>query len=426
MIRYVSVFALGTEPLRGCFTNIKKQGYITRIEFPGVNETELLFLEKLFDVSITVFELREDSSSTVLWISGKRGKLNMNLHRNHFSYIRDVEGFPRDFQCEKYHAQFTLASSCRRHNCDVREVTSFTFPGGAFTTPKCIWEEVSEELGIEATQCLRILPYRATYDIESLLTKDNLPNPTNTTTYENKHTLLSVSVCANVPGYDRPRCFVVQDSAENCIRHFGEYLESISQKAKQLNQKRYATLLKRFSHVVAECEKKEKKYENTNLSNSKHYARRTIYSYLEQRVKDYIAVLPVFWFNSQCYDLNVKKPHLMRILTETPDETDVGQINVVVKKQDSMTYIQTFSLHFLDTTNFFPPGYIYEAYLKAHGASLDKGFLPYEWMDDIHKLNHNALPSQDTFFSRLTGKSISDEVYATLKENWHCVGMTFV
>ena len=244
-------------------------------------------------------------------------------------------------------AQFTRASSCRRHSCDVKNVTRFTFPGGAFTAPKCIWDEVTEELGIEVPQHLRILPYRATYDIESLLTKDNLPNPTNTTIYENRHTLLSVSVCSNVPGFDKAHCFVVETSPEDCIRRYVDYLEGISHKAQQLNQKRYASLLQRISRVVAEREKKEKQYEDAPLSNPKHYARRANCSDLEQRIEDYIAILPVFGFNSQRYDLNVIKPHLMRVLTEIPDETDedaVGQINFVVKRQDSMTCIQTTSL----------------------------------------------------------------------------------
>ena len=104
----------------------------------------------------------------------------------------------------------------------------------------------------------------------------------------------------------------------------------------------------------------------------------------------------------------------------------VGQINFVVKKQDSMTCIQTATLRFLDTTNFIPPGYTYEAYLKAHGASLAKGFFPYEWMDDIEKLNHKALPNQEAFFSRLTNKTISDKDYASLKETWDRLQMKSV
>ena len=54
----------------------------------------------------------------------------------------------------------------------------------------------------------------------------------------------------------------------------------------------------------------------------KHYARRANCSDIQERIRSYIAILPVFGFNSQCYNLNVIKPHLMRILTETPDQDD--------------------------------------------------------------------------------------------------------
>ena len=411
----------------------KEAKNITQVEFPGIDETELLFLEKLFDVTITVFELREDKSSTVLWNSGKQqaanGRLNLNLFANHFSYIRNIEAFARDFQCSKCNAQFTRASSCRRHSCVVSEVTRFTFPGGAFAAPRCIWDEVSQDLGVDVPQHLRILPYRATFDIESLLTKENLPADTNTTSYENRHTLLSVSVCSNVPGFSKPLCFVVEDSALECIRRFVFYLENISERAEKLNLNRYSKFLDRVARVVAHREKRESKFEDATLSNPKHYARRANCSDIQERIRSYIAILPVFGFNSQRYDLNVIKPHLMRILTETPDQDDdetVGQINFVVKKQDSMTCIQTATLRFLDTTNFIPPGYTYEAYLKAHGASLAKGFFPYEWMDDIEKLNHKALPNQEAFFSRLSNKTISDKDYASLKETWDRLQMKSV
>ena len=406
---------------------------ITHVEFPGVDEAELLCMENLFNVAITVFELCEDRSSVVLWNSGKRnavnGRLNLNLFANHFSYIRNVGAFARDFRCGKCDAQFTRASSCRRHSCDVTEVTNFTFPGGAFSAPRCIWDEVSEELGYAVPHHLRITPYRATYDIESLLTRVDLPAPTETTSYENRHTLLSVSVCSNVPGYKTPICFVVATSAEECVRRFVAYLENISEKAEQLNLKRYDSLLHQVERSVEHREKKEEKFQEAKLSNPKHYARRANCSNLEQRMRDYLAILPVFGFNSQRYDLNVIKPHLMKILTEEIDVDDdeaVGQINFVVKKQDSMTCIQTASIRFLDTTNFIPPGYTYEAYLKAHGASLAKGFFPYEWMDDISKLNYTALPSQASFYSQLTGKGISDEDYESVKDTWKRLGMTTV
>ena len=53
---------------------------------------------------------------------------------------------------------------------------------------------------------------------------------------------MSVSVCANVPGYDQPKCFVSSGSAKEMIKQFIEYLVEISQES-------YALLLVRFSDV---------------------------------------------------------------------------------------------------------------------------------------------------------------------------------
>ena len=59
------------------------------------------------------------------------------------------------------------------------------------------------------------MPYRATYDIESLLVKDDLPSDTGTLTFKNRHRLLSVSVCSNVPGFTDPVCFVIDDETSD-------------------------------------------------------------------------------------------------------------------------------------------------------------------------------------------------------------------
>ena len=83
-----------------------------------------------------------------------------------------------------------------------------------------------------------------------------------------------------------------------------------------------------------------------------------------------------------------------------------------------MTYIQTETLRFLDACNFISPGFSYEAYLTAHGASLSKGFFPYEWMDSIDKLNEHSLPPKEAFYSQLTGKDISHEDYETVTQGW--------
>ena len=67
-----SVRGLGIEQLSVCFASTQKQKTLHRSNFQASMKRNFCFLEKLFDVTITVFELREDKSSTVLWNSGKQ------------------------------------------------------------------------------------------------------------------------------------------------------------------------------------------------------------------------------------------------------------------------------------------------------------------------------------------------------------------
>jgi hypothetical protein len=52
-----------------------------------------------------------------------------------------------------------------------------------------------------------------------------------------------------------------------------------------------------------------------------------------------------------------------------------------------------------------------------------KGMYPYEWMDDISKMNHVGLPPKETFYSKLSQTSISDKDYThcqTVYEKLKC------
>ena len=42
---------------------------------------------------------------------------------------------------------------------------------------------------------------------------------------------------------------------------------------------------------------------------------------------------------------------------------------------------------------------------------LRKGVYPYDYVDGMKMLNETSLPPKDTFYSKLTGESITDEDY---------------
>ena len=59
-------------------------------QFRGVTTAQLVMIEKLFKVSIVVFELTSQGSSNVLWSSRSKylTKLHLNLYEKHFSLIK--------------------------------------------------------------------------------------------------------------------------------------------------------------------------------------------------------------------------------------------------------------------------------------------------------------------------------------------------
>ena len=84
----------------------------------------------------------------------------------------------------------------------------------------------------------------------------------------------------------------------------------------------------------------------------------------------------------------------------------------------------TNQLRFLDIKNDMAPGVSYEKYLKACGCSVQKGHFPYEYIDDLRKLEEHSLPPLVAFFSRLKNDGISDTDYALCQEAWRSDRMT--
>ena len=81
--------------------------------------------------------------------------------------------------------------------------------------------------------------------------------------------------------------------------------------------------------------------------------------------------------------------------------------------------LSTDQLKFVDICNYLAPGVSYDKYLKAYGCELQKGHFPYEYMDDLQKLEDRVLPPQSAFFSQLKNEGISDADYARCQAVWH-------
>jgi G:T-mismatch repair DNA endonuclease (very short patch repair protein) len=249
---------------------------------------------------------------------------------------------------------------------------------------------------------LQFYDYRAVYDIETFL-DSNITDLKNTEKIEwkQKHVLLSVSVCSNIPGYENPRCFVSRGSALDVVKRMVNYLHKISDAACVLMTNKLNPYIQELDTRLQDVnDSKEGKFEANKLES------------LQNRLDTYLNRLPVIGFNSGNYDLNVLKPHLVSYLQE------IDTISAPIKRNNNWMSLSTERLQFLDICNYLAPGYSYEKYIKAYGASLQKSFFPYDWMDSLEKLNYPELPPQDAFTNKLKATDISNEDYEKCKSIW--------
>ena len=65
---------------------------------------------------------------------------------------------------------------------------------------------------------------------------------------------LSVSVCANVPDYDEPKCFVSSGNRREMLKQFIDYLVEISQESYALLLDRFSGVFDQINHRIANSE----------------------------------------------------------------------------------------------------------------------------------------------------------------------------
>ena len=374
--------------------------------------SELVMLEKLFKVSITVFELSPERVGNVVWCSESKysTKLRLNVYKKHFSLIKHLNIYAQAYDCIHCSASYTRLCNLKRHTCQSSE-KRLVFPKKCYRPPETIFDILENDADICVETERRFYPYRIAYDIETYMSKDDLPSNTAKMSFTAKHKLLSIAVCSNVPGYTSPRCFITQGNETELIRAFVDYISTISESAFIILTEKFRDIVRQLDEFVEERESVEQTYADENFSHPRVYGSRAPFK-LKERFLVYLHSIPVVGFNSQSYDLNVMKGPLLQYLYQT------GNINYTIKRENKLQCIQTGEFKFVDIINFISPGFSYNMYLKAFGCSQEKGFFPYEYIDDISKLNDTTLPPHSAFYSTVKNSNISTEEYAYCQLVW--------
>ena len=386
-------------------------------DFAGVTIDDLSKIEATFGVNVVVYKLDEITDGTTVGELVRRSlcqftdTMTLNLYETHFSYIRDINMYCHSYRCSRCgESLWKYPSLLKKHELTCEGGIRRVYKGGVYRPPASIFERLDDE-GIIVSPVLRYFPYRATFDFECYFTGDNLPANSDKLQWSARHVPLSVSVASNVPGYEPALCFVTDGDADKLVGCMMTRLNTISDAA-------FASLLPLYADVLADLDARKYAWEEDIKEAEEEEVeggRNNPYKTLIGQLQVWLHQLPVVGFNSGRYDLNAIKKFFVPLL--------IHNNAAVIKRHNTYMCLSTDKLKFVDICNYLAPGVSYDKYLKAYGCELQKGHFPYEYMDNLQKLEDRVLPPQSAFFSRLKNEGISNDDYALCQAVWRDNGM---
>ena len=388
-------------------------------KFEGVVIDELHKVESVFEVNIVVYNLREESAQLVRRSLGKHDNtMYVNLYEPHFSYIRNMKSYSHSYMCSKCEdSLWNSHSRLVKHELTCEAGLRHVYNGGVYHTTPSIFQRLDDE-GITVPEALRFYPFRATFDFECYFDSKNLPADSDRVQWIARHVPLSVSLASNVPGYETPRCYVSEGDSDKLVADMMAGLVATSDAAYDLLKPSYESVLDQLKARKEAWDDAESEA-NTEEEENEKESKTNPFNTLAGQLLGWLRQLPVVGFNSGKYDLNVIKRFFVPYLMKPSEDDEIDETRFVIKRQNTFMCFSTNKLKFLDMVNFLAPGYSYDKYLKAYGCNLQKGHFPYEYMDDVRKLDDCVLPPQAAFYSRLKNEGISDEDYARRQQNDH-------
>ena len=388
--------------------------------FEGVTIDELHKVEATFDVNVCVYKLVPTGNEKTMAELVRRSTghypetMYVNLHETHYSYIRDINMYCHSWRCRNYEqALWKTPYDLHRHERTCTEGIKRVYKGGVYRPPSSVFERLDDE-GIVVEKMLRYYPYRATFDFESYFSDERLPANSDKLQWSARHIPLRVSVASNVPGYEPAQCYITDGDSDKLVGDMMASLSAISDAAYDLLKPSYESVLDQLKARKESWDDAESEA-NTEEEEKEKESKTNPFNTLAGQLLGWLRQLPVVGFNSGKYDLNVVKKFFVPLL--------IHNNAAVIKRQNTYMCLSTDQLKFVDICNYLAPGVSYDKYLKAYGCELQKGHFPYEYMDDLQKLEDRVLPPQSAFFSRLKNEGISNDDYARCQAVWRDNGM---
>ena len=388
-------------------------------DFAGVTLDDLSKIEATFDVNVCVYKLvptgNEKTKAEIVRRSlcSYAQTIYLNLYETHFSYIKDINTYCHSWRCRNCETSlWKCPYDLLRHERTCTEGIKRVYKGGVYRPPSSIFERLDDE-GIIVEDVLRYYPYRATFDFECYFDRDNVPADTNTLQWSARHVPLSVSVASNVPGHEDAQCYITNGDSDKLVADMMSHLHAVSDAAFESLKPSYESVLDKLKMLKEEWDSAEEEcgLEEAESEANADESKTNPFKKLLDQLFSWLHQLPVIGFNSGKYDLNMIKRSFVPLL--------ISNNAAVIKRQNTYMCLYTDKLKFVDICNYLAPGVSYAKYLTAYACELGKGHFPYEYMDDLQKLEDRVLPPQSAFFSQLKNEGISDADYARCQAVWH-------
>ena len=384
----------------------------------GLRLQDIPEFESCFHINLDVFSLTEEGGVVPRYLSPKHydENITMNLFDCHLCLVVNVPAYLGKFQCSSCNQHFENIHIWKRHQGSCENATSYIFPGNYYHLPHSVFDNL-EEYGIIIPNIDKFFDWFAVFDCEALLTPANGDDDNVKLKWSHKHSVISVSVCSNIEGYQQPYCIVNPNSHE-LVQNLIEYLNRISEISYNLAKKKLCHAFDALDQLILkwknytpepnetddieydaedgvesegedEGENPDKKWKSENPQELTLNWLQTLRKFIDL----YCHQFPVLGFNSSRYDLNLLKRDILQVLQQQSDN------NVhVIKKLNQYSSISTPTLKFLDMVNFVSPGYSYAKFLKAFGVEERKSYFPYEFLDDVSKLSDGFNAATNTVF----------------------------
>ena len=145
---------------------------------------------------MNVHELGDNGTTNVLYLSHLSfTAVHLNLYKNHFSFIKNINTYTKRFQCDTCDRIFDRSDYLMKHQNVCSTEIPESYSGSKLRPSETIFDML-EKVGIVVPKEDRFYPYISVFDYESILRKED--SKIHGHNFRSAHVPLSYSICSNI------------------------------------------------------------------------------------------------------------------------------------------------------------------------------------------------------------------------------------